>query len=226
MITIYIDNLNKEDLKSDEYIYRLIKLKIAYKELFPNTQIVESKLSEETGISRTPIREAIKRLNYEGIVDIVPNKGAFITAPTPKAIRDTYECKMLLEGEAIKLACDNITDNEIRDLEVLIDKKLNLHITKDFTSFLYFNKEFHMIIANASQNESYIKYIQELINKTDIFLLFYDKFMTTTTENSLALKEHSIIIEALKSKDKEKCKETIIRHNKITVEELSLKGII
>lgn len=218
--------MHKEQIRPEDYIYKLIKDKIVRKELFPNSPIVESQLAEITGISRTPIRAALKRLSYEGIVTIIPNHGAFISNPTLEEIKEVYECKKLLESSAIKLACVNITDKQIEKLEMLANQEVEVHKLKDLYQFIKLNDKFHMTIAEASKNSVYQKYIYELIEKSNVYLIFYDNFMFTSTDESNALKEHTQILNALKARDIDASVKAIERHNQITLDQLSLNGIV
>ena len=166
-------------IKPKDTIYELIRSKIINKELFPNSQIVESQLAFETGISRTPIREALKRLDYEGIVNIIPNRGAYISNPTLDEIKAVYECKNVLEMAAIKEACFNISDEDLRLLDELIISDIKAHEKKDFKSFIEINGNFHMTIVKASKNVFFEKYIHELLERSNVYLIFFDRFMFT-----------------------------------------------
>lgn len=216
----------KDNMRPEDYIYKLIKNKIIKKELFPNCQIVESQLAEDTGISRTPIRAALKRLSYEGVVNNIPNRGTFVANPTLDEIRAVYDCKILLESAAIKLACDHITQDQLNQLDELMERQVETHVRKDLYQFIKINAEFHMTIAKASKNMFYEKYINELIERSDVYLIFYDRFMVTSIENSDALKEHLKILNLLKARDSDGCAEAIVRHNQITFNQLCLNGII
>ena len=218
--------MQEGQVRPEEYIYKLLKSKIIKKELFPNCQIVEAQLSEETGISRTPIRAALKRLNYEGMVTIIRNRGAFVSNPTLDEIKAVYECKKLLESAAIRLACVNITHEELNELEELLQKEIETHAHKDLYQFIEINDKFHMIIAKASKNICYEKFITELMAKSNVYLLFYDNFVFTATDESEALKEHTRILNSLKARNIDDCIAAIERHNQITLDQLSLNGII
>lgn len=218
--------MQEDKMQSKDHIYNLIKDKIIRKELFPNTQIVESQLSEETGISRTPIREALKQLSYEGIITIIPNRGAFVSNPTPDKIKSVFECKKVLEAAAIKIACTNITDKELDVLEDLYLQGAKAHASKDFYMFTKLNDEFHMTIVRASKNSCYEKYVNELIQRSNVYLFFYDNFMFTSADDSEALKGHARILALLKAGDVNGCVEAIEKHNQVTLDQLSLNGII
>ena len=218
--------MEKVELRPEEYVYNLLKNKIIKKELFPNCQIIETQLVEETGLSRTPIRTAIKRLNYEGMVTIIPNRGGFVTDPTLNEVKGVYQCKKLLESAAIRLTCTNITGKQLDQLAKLQQQLIEAHTHKDLYQFIKINDEFHLLIAKASKNLCYEKFISELITKSNVYLIFYDNFMFTPTDNSDALQEHVEILNSLKSRDIDGCVKAIDKHNQITLDQLSLNGLV
>lgn len=218
--------MGKDQVRPEDYIYELLKSKIIKKKLFPNCQIVEAQLAENTGISRTPIRAALKRLAYEGMVTIIPNRGAFVSNPTIDEVRAVYECKKLLEAAAIRQACINITHEELEEMEELLKQEIEVHARRDLYQFIKINDMFHMTIVKASKNICYEKFIAQLIEKSNVYLIFYDNFMFTSTDDSDALKEHINILNSLKKRDVEGCVEAIERHNQTTLDQLSLNGIV
>ncbi len=209
----------------EEYIYNLVKDRIIKRELFPKNKITELQLAEETGISRTPIRMALQKLSYEGLIDLIPNRGAFVSSPTLKEIVSVYECKNVLEAAAIEKACLYITDHELEILEEILSYGIQEHTNKDLQSFILMNKEFHMTIARISRNKCYEKFINELIDKSNVYLIFYDTFISIPTEESIAIKQHYKILNALRSKNIDECIEASINHNKVTLERLNLNNL-
>lgn len=171
-------------------------------------------------VSRTPIRSALQKLGYEGLVTIKPNKGAFVMSPSPKEVLDVFECKKLLEIEAIRLACKNITNEELDEIEALIGEEPETFENKDFIKFLNVNQEIHMKVARASKNSYYIKYINELITKSNVYLIFFDDFMVTNFEESDAHKEHRRILSSLRDRDLERCVKEMAIHSENTYETL------
>lgn len=210
-------------LSAENQAYFAIKNKIINKELRPMEQIIEMDVAEESGLSRTSIRSAIRRLAYEGLVTIRPNKGAYVVNPSSKDIKDVFACKRLLEVEAIRLACSNITKEQLSLMNEIISDEPQAFYAKDFIGFLDLNSKFHMIIAEASQNACYVKYIQELITQSNIFLIFYDDFMVTSFEESDAHIEHKSIYEALLLHDEKRCVEEMRQHSDTTFETLGVR---
>ena len=206
----------------DKFVYEYIKDKIISRNLFPGVRLVEAQLAEEIGISRTPIREALRRLSYEGIVSIVPHKGAFVSKPTFTEIQAVYECKKVLEGATIEKACEQMNDEDTGMLEALIEKQTAAHRNKNMADYLRFNDEFHMLIAKASKNPIYEKYIRELTEMSNVYLIFYDSFIFTSVSESEALAGHRKILRALKEQDKCAAIEAMNSHNQVTLDQLHL----
>lgn len=207
--------------RPEDYVYHYIRQQIIAKELYPGNKIVEEQLAAETGLSRTPIRAALKRLSYEGLVVSCPKKGSFVAKPTKKDMQDAYECRKLLEAEAAKCACNYITEEQLMELEDIWQQQIAAHKAHDMHAFLEINERFHALIANASGNTFFQKYIQELTIRCNVFLLFYDKFQITPLEDSYAVKEHRLIIDALKERNPEKCYQTALNHNQSTLNQLN-----
>ncbi len=213
----------KKVISAEDRAYNYIKQRIINKDLLPMEQIVETDIAAQTGISRTPIRSAIKKLGYEGLLTIRPNKGAFVVSPSAKEVRDIFACKKLLEVEAIRLACGRITERELQRLEQSIERARQAYQHKDFSDYLSHNYDIHMIIANASGNQCYSRFIGELMTKSNVFLIFFDDFMYTTVEESEAHLEHLAILQALRDGDMDRCVREMTRHGDNTYETLQVR---
>lgn len=215
--------VSRTKMSAEQKAYQYIKHKIVTKELLPSEQIVELDICEQAHLSRTPVRSAIKRLSYEGLTVIKPNRGAFVVSPSAKEVRDVFDCKKLLETEAIRLASSRITERELKEMEKLILQEPAAYEKKDFSYFLSLNQKIHMIIASASGNTFYEKYIDELITKSNVFLIFFDDFIVTSFEDAESNREHHRILEALRDHDKERCILEMTKHSDNTFETLVVR---
>lgn len=211
------------DIKNmEEKVYNEIKQEIITRRLYPNTQLVEATIAEKMGVSRTPIRGALKKLAYEGLVEIKPRKGAFIAQPTKEEMMQLFNARLTLEKEAARLAVNNISEDDIKVFQKLLENEKESYQNRDMEKFLLTNNEMHMVIARASKNKYYIKYIEELLNKSDIYIIFYDKFYTTTIDDLNSVREHKCIYNSLKNKDENNLVEAMDFHIKNIFDNLNI----
>ena len=117
-----MEELNLQKEIGDRYslrarVYNTIRDKILSGTYHENEELRENTLATELGVSRTPVREALRQLELEGLVSIIPNKGASVTGITTKDIHDIYMIRSYLEGLCAKWACENITNEQIEALE-------------------------------------------------------------------------------------------------------------
>ena len=112
------------EMTIDEYlplrdvVFNTLRRAILKGELEPGERLMEIALANKLGVSRTPIREAIRKLELEGLVVMIPRKGAEVARITEKDLRDVLEVRTSLEKLAIELACDRITEDDIHDLKL------------------------------------------------------------------------------------------------------------
>lgn len=182
---------------SAQQVYDYVKTQIIKKQLFPGNQVIEEDLAFAMQTSRATVRKAITRLHYEGLVDLIPNRGAFVAKPTLTDMESVYALRRILELEALRTALPKVTDTQIKKLESSI--QLQRELAKNYTmeAYIRLNAEFHWIIIDAAQNEYLSKFLRELFNKSSIFLTFYD----SSTNNDDSISTHELLVQAIKAKD-------------------------
>jgi len=121
-------------------------------ELAPGAKLVERVLCERLGVSRTPLREAIKRLASEGLVALRPNRGAIVTPLTLATVRETFEVMGALEALAGQLACRNSTDAQLAEIRAQHFEMLACHARGDLAGYFRCNQAIHLAIVAASGN--------------------------------------------------------------------------
>jgi DNA-binding GntR family transcriptional regulator len=126
-------------------------------ELLPGRPIRERTLAEKLNVSRTPMREALKVLAGEGLVELHPNRGASVAAPTRKEIFNILQFLSVVEGFAAELACENITDEEVRELWAMHYEMLACRSRGDKLGYFHRNQAIHSGIVAASRNEALIE---------------------------------------------------------------------
>lgn len=183
-----------------DIVYDYIKNQIVTKAIYPGTHIVEEDLVRETGVSRTPVRSALMRLAYDGLIQQQPNRGAVVAKPSATDLRQVYEARAVLEVGAFRAAVHRRSDESVLQMEQNLQKQQDLTNLFNMTEYVQLNREFHWIITMGAQNAYYEKYLNELQNKVATYLLFWDSSIT----NSLSLDLHLRIFEAFRDRDEQK----------------------
>lgn len=182
-----------------ETAYSIIKNAIIRLELKPGAALFEDSLSESLGISRTPIRTALQRLSYEGLVDIKQGKGNYVTKLSSNFFLDVYELRESMEVLSVKLATMNRTSNDLKRMREILKKQSAIYDKPKFDhiKFLDLDYEFHIAISIATKNEMLIKHIA-YINQTFARYLYFAKFDSRV---STVLEDHLKILESIDKQD-------------------------
>ena len=177
-----------------DYVYQLLLTN----ELNPGDQLKETLLAEQMGISRAPIREAMKELIMNGLVDYRPQVGNFIPVFSPKQIIDSYTTRGVLEGYAVMNACDRFSAEDIEKSENLVEqmekyaKKVNHKMVTEVGG------EFHDLLISRCDNVQLLEYTDRLSLKLHILFFKYWGKLYSPTEIG---RRHREIVESVKSKD-------------------------
>ncbi len=163
-------------------------------------------------VSRTPIRNAINLLADEGLVKIIPNKGAFVINPTKSEIQQAYSLRKKLEIMAADLSMENLEESDFTKMSECIMKERDALFNKDLMTYLTLNQEFHMIYVNKCGNMFLIDFITKLINQTSIYLMLFDIFFEDRSPKPYGYKEHSEIIQLFKQKNRSELKLCLTKH--------------
>ena len=146
--------LNMNDfLPLRDVVFNTLRQAILRGELQPGERLLEIHLADKLGVSRTPIREAIRKLELEGLVLMIPRKGAVVAEITEKSLRDVLEVRRALEELAMKLACEKILDEEIEELKVAAKEFEDALKTGDVTVYAEADVKFHDIIYRTTDNQ-------------------------------------------------------------------------
>jgi len=199
-------------LTLSEKIYNIIVESILKKELKPGERLTELELAKKYGISRTPIREAFRKLQSEGFINVIPRKGAVVAEITEERVVEFYEVKGILEAYAGKLALKYITDKDIEELEKINNEleKIALSNSKeDLKKFISIHNLFHEKFVKISKNHVLIETLKNLVEK-------YSKFRIMVAYSTMLIdivNEHKEIIEAFRKKDEKLVQEKIIKNS-------------
>lgn len=177
-----------------ELVFEALREAIVNGTLAPGERLMEVQLAEELGVSRTPVREAIRRLELEGYVVMVPRKGAYVASMSAKDVADVFEIRTALEGLAAELAAERITEEELEELE----RKLHyvaLRVEEgDLEKLVEADTEFHDLLYRASRNQ---RLVQIIGNLREQIQRFRAASLATPGRMQETLEEHKKIVEAV-----------------------------
>ncbi len=181
-----------------EIVFESLREAIIGAVLKPGERLMEIQLAEEMGVSRTPVREAIRKLELEGFVVMIPRKGAYVAGISLKDIADVFEIRSALEALAAGLAAERITEEELEQMERLLVRKAEIIEANDIDSIVEVDTDFHAILFKASRNE---KLIQILSNLREQIQRFRTTSLAVPGRMKEALEEHRKIVEALSERN-------------------------
>lgn len=161
-------------------------------------QLLEERLKEEFGISRTPLREAFRVLEKEGLIEIVPRRGAFVKRISRQDIEENFPVRAVLEGLAARLAHGNLTAQEIDEMEEIYGYMKEAAEREDFSEYSTHHISFHEIFINASKNHTLIGVLRNL-RMHRLWHRYTVHYYKEDFRNSLAI--HKRIISLFKKKD-------------------------
>lgn len=207
---------NMKELNSidDQYslrgrIYSALRENILSGKYSAGESLIEKRLAEELNVSRTPIREAIRQLELEGLVESVPNKGATVKGISKKDMEDIYKIRMVLEGLAAKWAIEQITEEEVKKLTEAYELMEFYTGKSDIDAIAKLNTEFHDIIYSATKSTV----LQHILKDFQIYVKWArHESLSSTGRKETALGEHYDILKAFKERNAESAEKYLIIH--------------
>ncbi len=177
----------------------------------PGDSLTETRLCDELGVSRTPVREAIRQLELEGLVQSIPNKGATVNGISMKDIDDIYKIRIVLEGIAARWATEKITDAEIDELKNVVDLQEFYTQKNDIEQLMKYDSKFHDIVYKASKSmplmhtlSTFHHYVQRARNLS----------FATPGRALKVLKEHEAILKAISERKPDEAEKLTTDHVK------------
>ena len=210
-----------EYLPLRDVVFTTLRQAILRGELKPGERLMEIQLANKLGVSRTPIREAIRKLELEGLVITIPRRGAEVAEITEKNMQDVLEVRKSLEALAIQLACERMTQEAIEQLkQKSIDFQASLS-TKDVTKIAEADVQFHDVIFEATDNQ---RLVQLLNNLREQMYRFRVEHLKNEDWYPQLIEEHEEIIRRLENREREKAMQIISKHidNQVNV----VRGVI
>ena len=205
-----------EYLPLRDVVFNTLRQAILRGEFKPGERLMEIQLANKLGVSRTPIREAIRKLELEGLVIMIPRKGAEVADITEKSLRDVLEVRKALEELAVQLACEKITQEELEELEKAGENfKKVLKRSKDITEVAEADVRFHDVIYMATDNQ---KLILLLNNLREQMYRYRVEYLKREEAHPQLIAEHAAIIEYISKGEKKAATDVMCKHidNQVT----------
>lgn len=207
-------NMN-EYLPLRDVVFKTLRQAILRGELKPGERLMEIQLANKLGVSRTPIREAIRKLELEGLVLMIPRKGAEVAEIREKGLRDVLEVRKALEELSVQLACDRITQEQICELEKAAEEFGRVSKYEDVTEIAQADVRFHDVIYQAADNQ---RLMQLLNNLGEQMYRYRVEYLKNAAVYGRLIGEHEELIRYIKSHEKEMAVKSICEHidNQVT----------
>jgi DNA-binding GntR family transcriptional regulator len=192
----------------DELVGRIRDM-IIEGQLEPGSRIHEGQLGQALGVSRTPLREALKFLASEGLIDLVPGRGAIVRQLTPQDVRNMLEVLIALETLAGRLACRNATEAQIADVRKMHDRMMGFYGSRKRLEYYKLNQAIHTAIVNLSGNDYLASTHEAIQSRLKRFRFIGNE---APANWSGAVQEHVEMIEALEKRDEGALTDVLTRH--------------
>ncbi|MDO4938587.1 MAG: GntR family transcriptional regulator [Lachnospiraceae bacterium] len=192
-----------------EVVFNTIRDAIIKGDLKPGERLLEIQLAEKLGVSRTPIREAIRKLENEGLVIMVPRKGATVSGISVKHLKDVLEIRGALGELAVRLACDRMTKEQMKELKRLAAELEANKDSDDAFALSDIDEKLHEQIYLATNNPKLIQLIENLKEQMFRYRLEY---MKAKDKRDKLIHEHQLIIDAIEKGDAEEGEKAIREH--------------
>ena len=189
-------------------IYERIYNAILEHRLPPGTKLVEERLADIFGTSRARIREVLARLAHEQIVELYPQRGAYVAKPSVEQARDVFEARRLIEPAVLRRLIETLTPEKLTRLRQHQDLELDARRRDDKRAVIRLSGEFHSLAAELAGNSALARSMRELSVLTCLMIFLYD----APTATSCRADEHSQIIEAIGKRDPVRAERLMLQH--------------
>ncbi|MCD8104927.1 MAG: GntR family transcriptional regulator [Lachnospiraceae bacterium] len=198
-----------EYLPLRDVVFQTLRQAILRGEISPGERLMEIHLAQKLGVSRTPVREAIRMLELEGLVTTVPRKGTVVAEITISDLEDVLEVRQALEALAVRLVCKRITKEQLAQMKCLATDFRETLNRDDVVACAEADMKFHDAIYDATGNK---RLIQILNNLWEQMYRYRMEYLKDKDSHQILVEEHEEILRALEARDEQKALEATCRH--------------
>ena len=204
-----------------DVVFHTLREAILKGDLRPGERLMELQLASKLGVSRTPIREAIRMLEQAGLAVTIPRKGAEVAKMTEKDMEDVLQIREALDELAVQVACDKMTAQQLKELTLAMKNFENAIQAGKLKKIIEYDVEFHDIIYRATDNP---KLVTLLNNIREQIYRYRVEYLKGKENYPMLVREHEEIVTALKQKNKERVADAMRSHIRNQAE--AVKNII
>jgi len=188
-----------------EAAYQDLKRRIMSGEFLPGTQLSLLELAEGYGMSRTPVRDALNALAQEGLIEVIPRRGYFVSRITVRDVQDTFQLRLILEMASAELATLRISEGEIDRLAHLSSRYVAGDI-ESYKAYLEENRQFHLMVAEATGNRLLVEALARVLDQMQRFLILR---LDLSDDADDMLAEHYLLLDAFRKRDAQRAREAM-----------------
>lgn len=186
--------------------------------LEPGERLYEDRLAEQLGVSRNPVREALRALEGTGLVEVTPRRGVYVSRLEPDDARHLLELRSVLEAYAAKLAARHRTDEDLAAMRRCIDDGRAATARNDLVHAAECHRDFHIAVERASRNDYIEPIVAPLRHQTEmVFSLLVD------SRGVMSWAEHELMLDAIEAGDEETARTRTVEHMESVMRDLSLR---
>ncbi|MCP5372963.1 MAG: GntR family transcriptional regulator [Hyphomicrobiales bacterium] len=204
-----------------EDVYERIYVAILEHRLPPGTKLGEDRMARIFGVSRARIREVLARLAHEGVVELVPQRGARVARPTPEQARDIFEMRRLVEPGVVARLIRDLNPAKLRRLQGHLAEEHDARVRNDKPAVIRLSGEFHNLLAEVAGNDIMARTMRELTSLTCLIIALYDAPTTDACRDD----EHAQIVDAIGDKNVDKASRLMVAHLDHIEASLDLSGV-
>lgn len=192
-----------------DVVFKKLRREILLGELAPGERLMEIHLAQRLGVSRTPIREAIRKLELEGLVTMIPRRGAEVAQISEKNLEDVLEVRTSLERLAVRLACERMNEEQLSELHDACEHFAAVTKTKDMTAITQADVALHDVIIRSTGNR---KLEQVISNLSEQMYRYRFEYIKDASYHTLLIEEHERIYQSIAARDSAKAEQEIVTH--------------
>ncbi len=193
---------------ANDEIYERILVAIFEHRLPPGTKLVEERLAEIFAVSRARVREVLARMAHEQIVELYPQRGAYVAKPSPQQAHDVFEARRLIEPALLRRLIATLTPERVARLRQHQELEIDARRRDDKRAIVRLSGDFHTLLADLAGNSALARSMRELSALTCLIIFLYD----APTATSCRADEHSEIIDAIAKRDASRAEKLMLEH--------------